>query len=554
MSTNATSLTGVVQLAVPPAFAIAFALRWLYLRAVRRSMLRPATGAAAPGDEASSPQRRISAIAPPAQRLEIVSAATPAPGSFRAVWRGPCIAVAVHVAAGLIYGLVVTLMWVWLLDSGYSWEGILLFTLFHSWPLVIVVALVATVSWRAVALVVLIYAAMFLLAVAGLTRGTGITLSQAAHMWWSINGIGTVLVLAFLARPIQAMGPIVLALMMAATAGVLGMADLMSDQDVLEWVGLVATNLGFSGNAGGIAAGLMVFAVAALAAGLIAYIVLRGVGLLYQAQWISDQSIRIDAVWLVFAVMHAPVQYPLAVLAAFLVYKLVAVLGQRLVRPRDSADDPPPRLLLLRVFSLGRRSEYLFRAFSLLWRYVGSVRMIAGPDLANATVEPHEFLDFLAGRLQRRFITDSAVLEQRLAETLLRRDPDGRFRVSSFFCHADTWQTVLRRLTRESDLVLMDLRGFTPANEGCVYELNELLNVVRLEQCLLVVDDTTDQGFLSSALQQGWASVSADSPNRSDATPRVRLYPLDGAGARGIDKLVTTLASVHARMLSPCTR
>src|SRR5205814_8172025 len=112
---------------------------------------------------------------------------------------------------------------------------------------------------------------------------------------------------------------------------------------------------------------------------------------------------------------------------------------------------------------------------SLLWRYTGSVRLIAGPDLANATVEPHEFLDFLAGRLQRRFISGSAALEQRLAETPLRRDPDGRFRVSSFFCHADTWQTVLRGLARQSDVVLMDLRGFGRTNEGCSYELNELL-------------------------------------------------------------------------------
>ena len=223
----------------------------------------------------------------------------------------------------------------------------------------------------------------------------------------------------------------------------------------------------------------------------------------------------------------------------------------RLFCPGNRADSRPPRLLLLRVFSLGRRSQSLFRAFSLLWRYTGSVRMIAGPDLANATVEPHEFLDFLAGRLQRRFITGPAALDQRLAETSLRRDPDCRFRVFEFFCHADTWQTVLRRLARESDLVLMDLRGFTSTNKGCIFELNELLDAVRLERLLLVVDRTTDEGFLTDVLQQGWVHISASSPNRTDASPRVRLYRLDGAGAQGIGKLVATLAGAHGRSLAP---
>ena len=210
-----------------------------------------------------------------------------------------------------------------------------------------------------------------------------------------------------------------------------------------------------------------------------------------------------------------------------------------------------PRLLLLRVFSLGARSGRLFDGFARLWRHLGSVRMIAGPDLANETVEPYEFLDFLAGRLQRRFITNARVLQQRLAESAAKRDPDGRFRVSSFFCHADTWQMVLRRLARESDVVLMDLRGFTRTNKGCVYELHALLEIVRLEQFVLVVDGTTDEGFLAEVLGQGWANISAISRNRTAPAPRVRIYRLDGSGAVGIDKLVATVASAHAGGLFP---
>jgi hypothetical protein len=118
---------------------------------------------------------------------------------------------------------------------------------------------------------------------------------------------------------------------------------------------------------------------------------------------------------------------------------------------------------LLRVFSLGRRSERLFDALATHWRHVGNIRLIAGPDLATTTVEPHEFLGFLSGKLARRFIDGPETLDLRLSETDLEPDPDGRFRVSDYFCYDDTWLTVLSRLADESDAVLMDLRGFIPS-------------------------------------------------------------------------------------------
>jgi hypothetical protein len=39
-----------------------------------------------------------------------------------------------------------------------------------------------------------------------------------------------------------------------------------------------------------------------------------------------------------------------------------------------------------------------------------------GPDLATTTVEPHEFLGFLSGKLARRFIDGPETLDLRLSE------------------------------------------------------------------------------------------------------------------------------------------
>jgi hypothetical protein len=170
--------------------------------------------------------------------------------------------------------------------------------------------------------------------------------------------------------------------------------------------------------------------------------------------------------------------------------------------------------------------------------------MIAGPDLAKSTVEPHEFLDFLAGRLQRRFIDGPDTLEQRLREIDQRRDVDGRFRIGGFFCHNDTWQMVLRRLVKDSDVVLMDLRGFSQSNRGCVFEINELLDVVLLRQIVFVADRTTDESFLAQVFADAWASVTKASPNWNDPAPRVRLYHFDGYIGQNIPALVAVVANV----------
>ena len=53
--------------------------------------------------------------------------------------------------------------------------------------------------------------------------------------------------------------------------------------------------------------------------------------------------------------------------------------------------------------------------------------------------------------------------------------------MNEFFCHADTWQITMQRLAQEAEVVLMDLRGFSAGNSGCLYELEQLFASVSLE-------------------------------------------------------------------------
>jgi len=280
------------------------------------------------------------------------------------------------------------------------------------------------------------------------------------------------------------------------------------------------------------------------------WIVLRWLGQRYQRKRLSDESLTIDTVFLFFGIVQSigfafeGPGWAAAGIAAFLAYKLVTVAGFTLLRRR--AAPAPCRLLLLRVFALGGRSERFFGVLHKHWLRLGSVSMIAGPDLVMIAVEPNEFLEFASGQFAGRFVTDRPDLEQRIAAIDRARDPDGRYRVNEFFCHVDTWQMTMHRLVEESDVVLMDLRSFSPANRGCVYELGELLGAIDLSRVVFVVDRTTDRGFLEATLHALWAAVGPDSPNRRATAPTARLLAVERSSAAEIRGLMSALLDAAA--------
>jgi hypothetical protein len=278
---------------------------------------------------------------------------------------------------------------------------------------------------------------------------------------------------------------------------------------------------------------------------LLGWFVLLGIRKSYQSKRVNDQSLILDALWLLFGVSYAVglvfegAAWILSGIAAFAAFKTVVLFGFRTIAPTTGT----PRtvsLLLLRVFSLGKRSEDLFDAVTRHWRYLGNVQLITGPDLATATVEPHEFLAFLSGRLDQQFIDGPETLARRVNEIDTRPDFDGRFRVNDFFCHDDTWRMTLERLVEASDVVLMDLRGFAPQNAGCVYEVHELVNSASLGRVVMTIDDTTDVPFLEKTLNDAWAGMRLDSPNRP-GPGEVRIVRMGATGGAGFLALLQFL-------------
>jgi hypothetical protein len=299
------------------------------------------------------------------------------------------------------------------------------------------------------------------------------------------------------------------------------------------------------------------FAIAFVAGAVAAWAAVSWLASRHRRQRASDQMLTIDVMVLVFALYiiiwfflfpgssrsdtNSAVIILLSIIA-FVAYKLVAAAGFRFVR-RARPPEPPRTLLLLRVFGFARRSQRLFDDLGQRWRYLGPISLIAGTDLAYATIEPHEFYDFLSGRLSRAFVKDQEDLENRLSKGRPVADPDGLFRIQDFYCHDDTWRMTVARLARDADAVFMDLRGFTASNCGCIWEIELLLHLVPIDRVVLLVDETTDVSLLERTLATSWQKIAADSPNATLEKPAVRVLRASRNHWRTLSALIAMLCT-----------
>lgn len=539
------ALTGMLPAVLIASAALAFVVSLLLLKLYRRAVLRsmnlrgngeaPPLPTSAPGaPEAALTVERIPVGKPGGANGDALRTALAAP------WRSAL----VYAGAGAAFAAVMT--GAWLLATGDAalpaTKLVLLFWTYF-WPAALTANLVAAATRAARIKVGLAYLVVMIGVIFwALARNPQMGWHELPVFWLITNGPPTVLAYGFLARPIRAVGPLVLSFMVLAGIG---------SQFTLSWLGAddvrlrAAVEAGSALGLGGIGIFWAVFALGFAAFGVLGWILLRWLGARYRRKLFSDQSLTLDSIWLLFAVYHGiglvfeGPAWMASGLVAFAAYKLAALAGH--ARSRASGRTTPRTLLVLRVFSLGRRSEQLFDAIRTHWQRLGGISLIAGPDLVTTNVEPHEFLDFVSGKLSRQFVQDDADLERRVAAMDLGPDPDGRYRVNEFFCHADTWQATMRRLARESGAVLMDLRSFSPSNQGCLYELGRLLDTVDLARVVFVTDGSTDQRFLNDALRELWQGISTASPNRRHVNPVARLLQVERISPAALRTLLACL-------------
>jgi hypothetical protein len=436
-----------------------------------------------------------------------------------------------YLVAGVAYAVTAACVLLTVNGQELGAGRIAMVALVFAWPLVPTLAVVVAPGRLRTAAAVVAYAVALVLLAAVLGLGVTGLLSI-----WITFVLPAVLVLATVAAPrLRAVGPF-----LAPSAFVLG-AGLM----IWFWLALPFVSWGASAGA----AILLALGVVLLAA-VLAFLNVPVAARRYRRKTAGDQSIAIDQWWLLASlfpclVVSSSRGWPglAMLLVPYGVYRVVVHVSRGRCG-RRAADHRPTRLLLLRVFGSRSRSERLMRDLGAYWRYAGSIDLIAGSDLAAENLEPHEFLEFVRGRMARRFVVDRQDLDRRIAERDIRPDRDGRFRVNEFFCHDDTWRATLHRLLEVTDVIVIDLRELTPGRQGVGYELRRLVELGLLARVVALVDDSTDSAFLHGTLQAagaghgpGLCTVRAASAGR--ATTLDVLDRLEAAGRSAGDGTVT---------------
>lgn len=283
--------------------------------------------------------------------------------AYRMAMQRPWQAAAVYAAAGACYALIMTVGWLVATgDKAVVWTKVLFLFWEYLWPTVIAVVLVAAYDrTRRQQLFATYFFVLFALIGIAVARNPHVGVGQLFLAWIIANGPSTVLVVAFLLRPIRAVGPLVLAFLITVS---IGSQTLLSMASANEGLLRIIVDIGFRLGLNATAVFISMILFGMVVFGLLGWPLLSFLGKLYEQKKLSDQSIMLDALWFVFGVVQSiglafeATPWILTGLVAFVGYKLVSRLGFRWIDAARRASESQT-LLLLRVFALGKRSERL---------------------------------------------------------------------------------------------------------------------------------------------------------------------------------------------------
>jgi hypothetical protein len=523
------TLTGMMPFALVIALIIAYPLSlWLlgrYRAAVSKAMAKNSRQGNNENSTGASPADNNIALttAPPFENL---SPGSPL-GVNKIVYRRPWLSALMHFIAGLIFALLMAFATLLSQQLSLSTMRISMYAVVYFWPVVICIALVATITMRQYLIIFGGYLFLFLIVAAiAISRSPNSSWLQIFNLWNLLNSIPSIALLLVISKQTSAVGPLVFVFLFITIMGGLAFHHfVVATPSLMKFVIDIAVKIGI----GGYMTTFLLFATGFLLFAIPGWALIRIVKTRYKNKKTGDQAIMLSTVWIVFGFVYSMSLvwdgkfWVLIGFSIVFIYLLLTRLMEKWLCAKYTFGDGSS-LLFLRVFALGKRSKNLFSRVSKYRRFNGSIQLISGPDLFNATLEPHEFFDFITGKLARRFIHNAEDLAIRIAEMDKKPDADGRYRVNDFFCHNDTWKMVLSSLVHQSRIILMDLRSFGKNNKGCQYEISELLNLISFTRILFVTDKTTDQAFLKITLEQSFHNLRADSPNKPYGYEQLRIF------------------------------
>ncbi len=266
---------------------------------------------------------------------------------------------------------------------------------------------------------------------------------------------------------------------------------------------------------------------------------------------------------------------------------VIVPMTLRLHIDRLAQKGPNLKLLILRVFGKDNSTILTFGALRNYWQHIGSTFTVVDPAYLRYKYrghsEDHVSIVFFSGiavaqvfgtpefnawwgiaialsiiiilgylvttvvmyiQAPRSFAGNIPQMQDRLQRFMRRlRRLDLTFKDLDMYCFANTWRDAVALFVTSTDVVLMDLRGYSEQNKGCEYEVDFLFDNLTINRIVFLVDRDNDMQAVEKLILERWEHLKVGSPNLAVPDPVAAVYDIKDQSSADVKGLINILVA-----------
>jgi hypothetical protein len=231
------------------------------------------------------------------------------------------------------------------------------------------------------------------------------------------------------------------------------------------------------------------------------------------------------------------------------------------------------KLLILRVFGINESAKFTFDKLQRYWKHFGAVFTVVDPTFMKNKYQDNNIylivyipiiilvlligweiadiskldltkygntieivsvcISLLLGMLYLRYrlykIGTSFLLNRKDFNRRLKklykwpRKVDHTFKPLPLMCYENTWLIAVTQFIKQSNVILMDLRGLSEEKTGCETEISYLLDTVPLKKVLFLANQS-DISSVEHIIEKNWKMLNVKSPNLELEKPTAQVF------------------------------